>query len=187
MTRNTGFEVSKGSLGQCWLVDCCDWLGRKEDDICGLDENRISAREKMVDIYPKSIELVEMNDYFFNKTTSGHIDERAEKVIYQIDQTMLQEKYKIFSAFNGVTLDIDKLSSGCKTALNILYFPDKIVGIQECGDNALNVIYSYEQGNVYCEYPMISFQMSRVALVDQYGKHITDDYEVVKEWWSNVQ
>lgn len=74
-----------------------------------------------------------------------------------------------------------------QTALNILYFPDKIFGIQECGDNALNVIYSYEQGNVYCEYPMISFQMSRVALVDQYGKHITDDYEVVKEWWSNVQ
>lgn len=135
---------------------------------------------------PQSIELVEINDYFFNKITSGLIDERAEKVIHQIDQAMLQGKYRILSGFSGVTLDIDKLSSGCKTALNILYFPDKVFGIQECGDNALNVIYSYEQGNAYCEYPMISFQMSQVALVDKNGKHETDDYEAVKEWWSNV-
>lgn len=51
LTRNTGFEVAKGNLGQCWVVDCCDWNDRKEDDVCGLDENRISVREKILDLY----------------------------------------------------------------------------------------------------------------------------------------
>lgn len=135
---------------------------------------------------PQSMELIELNDYFFNKITSGYIDERAEVIIKKIDKAVIQGKYKIVSGLNGVTLDIDKLSSGCKTALNILYFPDKVFQIGECGDNALDMIYSFEQGNVYCEYPMISFQMKQVILADQNGQQQTDDYEMVKEWWNHV-
>lgn len=135
---------------------------------------------------PQSMELIELNDYYFNKTTSQFIDDRAGKVIQIIDNAKLLGKYKIISGFNGVTLNIDKLSSGCKTALNILYFPDKVFGIQECGDNALDVVYSYEHGNVYCQYPMISFKIKQVMLADKNGKQQTDDYEKVKEWWDNV-
>ena len=51
LTRNTGFEVSKGSLGQCWIVSCCEWHERQADDICGLDENRISLIQKMKVIF----------------------------------------------------------------------------------------------------------------------------------------
>ena len=51
LTRNTGFEVSKGSLGTCWIVSCCDWYKKQADDICGLDENRISLEEKMLAIF----------------------------------------------------------------------------------------------------------------------------------------
>lgn len=135
---------------------------------------------------PPSMELVEFNDYFFNKFTSRCIDAKAEIIIKKIDGAALQGKYKIKSSLNGVTLDIDKLSSGCKTALNILYFPDKIFQIGECGDNALDTVYSFEQGNVYCEYPMISFRMEQVILADQNGLKCVDDYELVKEWWNHV-
>lgn len=51
LTRNTGFVVSKGEIGECWIKSCCDWSLRQEDDICGLDECRLSEKEKMKKIY----------------------------------------------------------------------------------------------------------------------------------------
>lgn len=54
LTRNTGFEVSKGKLGQCWIKSCCEWENRQKDDICGLDNSRLSVIEKMKSIYDGS-------------------------------------------------------------------------------------------------------------------------------------
>ena len=51
MTRNTGFEVSKGSIGDCWVNSCCDWNGRQDNDVCGLDYSRLSVTDKMKSIY----------------------------------------------------------------------------------------------------------------------------------------
>lgn len=51
LTRNTGFEVSKGKIGECWIKSCCEWEERQEDDICGLDLNRLTLCEKMKKIY----------------------------------------------------------------------------------------------------------------------------------------
>lgn len=51
LTRNTGFEVSKGSLGECWWKNCCEWQERQEDDICGLDQTKLSLNDKMRCIY----------------------------------------------------------------------------------------------------------------------------------------
>lgn len=47
ITRNTGFQTDKGELGKCFVIDCCAWTGRQEDDICGLNDNRIDAKEKV--------------------------------------------------------------------------------------------------------------------------------------------
>lgn len=51
LTRNTGFEVSKGDLGECWKKNCCEWIDRQEDDICGLDQTKLSLIDKMKYIY----------------------------------------------------------------------------------------------------------------------------------------
>lgn len=51
LTRNTGFEVSKGNLGECWIKSCCEWKNRQDNDICGLDTNRLSVFHKMKSIY----------------------------------------------------------------------------------------------------------------------------------------
>jgi hemerythrin-like domain-containing protein len=51
LTRNTGFEVSKGSIGECWINSCCKWQNRMKDDVCGLDNGRLSIDEKMKQIY----------------------------------------------------------------------------------------------------------------------------------------
>lgn len=54
LTRNTGFEVSKGVIGECWIRSCCEWEKRQEDDICGLDNSKLSVLEKMKRIYAGS-------------------------------------------------------------------------------------------------------------------------------------
>lgn len=54
LTRNTGFEVSKGKIGTCWVETCCEWNERGEDDICGLDQSRLSLTDKMKRIYMKT-------------------------------------------------------------------------------------------------------------------------------------
>ena len=55
ITRNTGFETSKGMIGDCFIVDCCDWMEREDDDICGLDHRRISAETKVREIFENSV------------------------------------------------------------------------------------------------------------------------------------
>ena len=94
-------------------------------------------------------------------------------------------QFTIRSRFDGMTLNIDRLSTGCKTALNILYYPDKVFDIRECGDNALDVIYALPAGNIYCDYPLISFDMEKVNVCEKKGFRVIDSYEELKEWWSH--
>ena len=112
---------------------------------------------------PHNMEYVELNDLFFNQNTVSKIDERAEKIIEVIDEARLVSRYKICSRFNEVILDIDRLSSGCKTALNVLYYPDRVFCLKECGNNALEILYGFESGNVYSEYALIPFDMDAVV------------------------
>lgn len=51
LTRNTGFEVSKKRIGECWVKSCCLWENRREDDVCGLDRHPLALAEKMECIY----------------------------------------------------------------------------------------------------------------------------------------
>lgn len=134
---------------------------------------------------PKTMEVVRINDVYFNKNTVGMLDQRAGGVIGQIDNSQMLDQYSISSRFDGTRLNIDKLSTGCKTALNIMYNPDLIFDIAECGENALEAIYAMEAGKVYCDYPMIAFTMKEVEAVDSQGIHVFKDYEELREWWKD--
>ena len=134
---------------------------------------------------PKSLELVALNDLFFNKSTALRLDCRAAEIIRRIDHSELLSPFQIRSRFDGMALNIDKLSTGCKTALNVLYNQDKVFDIRECGDNALDVIYALPCGNVYCDYPLISFEMEKVKIGGKKGVREIDSYEELKAWWAN--
>lgn len=132
-----------------------------------------------------NIICVDVNDVYFNSITSQLIDDRARAIISKIDGAVLEEKYKIRSKFNDTLLDIDKLSTGCKTALNVLYNPLVLVNIKECGDNALEVIFGMEDGSIYSDYPMIPFDFEEVKVVDYKGEQIISNYDELKEWWED--
>jgi hypothetical protein len=75
---------------------------------------------------PKNTEYVELNDVYFNKYTASDMDlEQATSIIKQVDGSKLIGRYNIESKFNGATLNIDCLSTGCKTVLNVLTYPNK--------------------------------------------------------------
>lgn len=132
---------------------------------------------------PHDMEYVEWNDIYFNQNTARQLDDRAQKVIGIIDQAKLIGKYKICSKFNDIVLDVDKLSAGCKTVLNVLYNPDKVFCLKECGNNALEVLYNLDAGNVYSDYALIPFEMESVSVQTSLGKKEICDYEELKEWW----
>lgn len=119
---------------------------------------------------PQDVEYVELNDIYFNQSTARKLDDRARKVIGIIDEAKLVSKYKICSKFNDIVLDVDRLSSGCKTVLNVLYNPDKVFCLKECGNNALEVLYNLEAGNVYSDYALIPFEMTAVNVQTSSGK-----------------
>ena len=134
---------------------------------------------------PNNMEYIELNDLFFNQNTTALIDRRAEKFIETIDGAKLIGKYKILSKFDDVAIDIDKLSAGCKTVLNVLYYPDKVFCLKECGNNALEILYNLEKGYVYSEYALIPFTMGSVMVQTRFMKKIISDYEELKEWWED--
>ena len=136
---------------------------------------------------PDDMHYVELKDVYFNQNTVSVLDDRAGAIVEKIDASRLIGKYKIESKFNGVTLDIDCLSTGCKTLLNVLYFPEKVFCLKECGDNALEVLYSLEAGTVYSDYAIIPFDMDKVKVSDKNGTRIISDYEELKEWWNNEE
>ena len=119
---------------------------------------------------PGDMEYVELNDLFFNQNTVSFIDKQAEKIIEMIDGSKLISKYKIYSRFDEIALDIDRLSTGCKTVLNVLYYPNKVFCLKECGNNALEILYHFENGHVFSEYALIPFIMDTVAVQSESGK-----------------
>ncbi len=142
----------------------------------------------MITIYKKKkapYEIVQLNDVYFNKYTVDQLDDRAKHIVSLIDESELIDNYTMKSRFDSTVMNTDKLSSGCKTVLNIMYNPEKIFDLRECGENALDAIYSLDAGRVYCEYPMISFDMKEVIVSEAKTERVIDDYDELKEWWQN--
>ncbi len=55
ITRNTGFETNKSQVGECFINSCCEWSDRQEDDICGLENKRLTLSEKMKQLIGHSV------------------------------------------------------------------------------------------------------------------------------------
>ena len=125
--------------------------------------------------------------YCKKRHISGSFSGTTNKVrgVVIIFSGSLGSKYKIYSRFDEIALDIDRLSTGCKTVLNVLYYPNKVFCLKECGNNALEILYHFENGHVFSEYALIPFIMDTVAVQSESGKKIINDYEELREWWDS--
>ncbi len=120
----------------------------------------------MIDVYTKKVnskDWIIQNDLFFNLYTSNEeMSDNETALIRQVDDAILTSDKRIETVYGLGT--IRNLSSGCKTLLNIVKHPDKVVCVEECGSNVLNIIFSMDNIKIY---------MSRPTLVD-----ISEDVQI---------
>lgn len=120
----------------------------------------------MIDIYTekqKSGNWILQNDLFFNLNTANEkMSQNEINLIWQVDEAKLTPDKHIETKYGLGT--IRNLSSGCKTLLNIVKHPEKVVCVEECGPNVLKVIFAMDNIRIY---------MSRPSFVD-----IPDDMEI---------
>ena len=63
------------------------------------------------------------------------------------DNIVIETKYGLGTIRN--------LSSGCKTLLNIVKHPDKVVNVEECGPNVLRIIFTMDNIRIYMSRPTL--------------------------------
>ncbi len=134
---------------------------------------------------PSNVEYIHCNDYFFNTVTVHVLDERARAIIKKIDDSEMISKYKIESKYDGTVINITLLSTGCKTVLNTLYFPDKVFCLKECGYNALVEMYKLERGNVFSEYSLVPIEMDEAEASENGEVFVFHDCEDLRGWWTD--
>ena len=139
----------------------------------------------MIDIYTEkkaSKEWIIQNDLYFNLHTGNEdMSENEINLIQQVDEAKLTPDKRIETKYGLGT--IRNLSSGCKTLLNIVKHPDKVVSVEECGPNVLNIIFKMDNIKIY---------MSRPSFADipDDAKIRFNDSDVVigskgyNAWWS---
>ena len=91
----------------------------------------------MIYIYTEkkdSNDWILQNDLYFNLNTSNEEMSQYEiNLIQKVDEAKLTPDKHIETKYGLGT--IRNLSSGCKTLLNIVKHPDKVVNVEECGPN----------------------------------------------------
>lgn len=122
------------------------------------------------------------NDLYFNLYTSNFpLTESDVEAIAVIDAAKVTADNHIETKYGLGT--IRNLSSGCKTYLNIVKNPDKVVNVEECGGNVLEQLFKMDEIRIYMGRP------ERFAIGN--GVEICfNDTEVVtgksgyERWWS---
>lgn len=109
----------------------------------------------VIDIYTEKKESsswILKNDLYFNLNTSNEeMTEKDRKLIQQADDAVLTPDKHIETKYGLGT--IRNLSSGCKTLLNIVKHPDKVVCVEECGPNVLKLIFQMDDIKIYMSRP----------------------------------
>ncbi len=139
----------------------------------------------MIDIYTEkkdSADWIIQNDLYFNLHTGNEeMSEKEIRLIKEIDHAELTEDKHIVTRYGLGT--IRNLSSGCKTLLNIVKHPDKVVCVEECGPNVLKVIFGMNDIKIYMSRP------SFTDVPDDAELRFNDDEIVIgsqgyNDWWS---
>lgn len=122
------------------------------------------------------------NDLYFNLYTSNELFTESDmEAIFRIDKAKVTGDGHIETKYGVGTMR--NLSSGCKTYLNVIKNPDRIVSVNECGGNVLAMLFELEGARLFMDYP------GRFKIVEDV-KIMVNDRELVvgrqgyELWWS---
>ncbi len=140
----------------------------------------------MIDIYTEksdSKDWILKNDLYFNLNTGNEeMSDKEINLIKLVDEANLTSDKHIETKYGLGT--IRNLSSGCKTLLNIVKHPEKVVCVEECGPNVLKLIFEMDNIKLYMSRPSV------VEIPDN-AQICFNDVDIVtgsigyQTWWSN--
>ncbi|MCR4683830.1 MAG: DUF4869 domain-containing protein [Lachnospiraceae bacterium] len=136
---------------------------------------------------------ITVNDTFFSRNTCDLIKDRNKgkdlrKILSEVEKVEFTDDSHIVSKFNGAITDITKISTGCKTLLNIIANPDKVFSVVECGDNVMEIIYGLNNGKIYNPYAEIiinKFKDKKYVCVDRDGAKVVTGLSEMRKWYEN--
>ncbi len=139
----------------------------------------------MIDIYTKkqeSSDWIILNDMYFNLYTSNEeISEYETKLIQQVDKVRLTaDKHKETRYGIGT---IRNLSTSCKTLLNIVKHPEKVVNVEECGSDVLKIIFSLDNIKIYMSRPSLIEISDTTQMRFDEGEIVTGR-SGYSQWWT---
>lgn len=119
--------------------------------------NIYCRRRTLNDIYTErkdSKDWIFYKDLYFNLNTGNEdMSQKEIDLIQQVDEAKLTPDKHIEIKYGLGT--IRNLSSGCKTLLNIVKHPDKVVNVEECGPNVLRIIFTMDNIKIYMSRPTL--------------------------------
>lgn len=139
----------------------------------------------MIDIYTEkrgSKDWILQNDLYFNLNTGNEgMSQNEIDLIQQVDEAKLTPDKHIETKYGLGT--IRNLSSGCKTLLNIVKHPDKVVNVEECGPNVLRIIFTMDDIKIYMSRPTL-FDIPDDAKMRFNDSDIVTGGRGYHAWWS---
>ena len=143
---------------------------------------------------PKDMEYIECNDHFFEFNVNiDDLDnlQGAKEYISKIDQSVYIGNGKVISKFSKSaegyveTQNMSVLSTGCKTLLNVLLFPEKVFNTIECGYNAVEEILKLDNGNIYLPIKSVCIIEKPVLVIkngmEYFVKNIDDFWDIMED------
>ena len=139
----------------------------------------------MIDIYTEkrdSKDWILQNDLYFNLNTSNEeMSQKEIDLIQQVDNAKLTPDKHIETKYGLGT--IRNLSSGCKTLLNIVKHPDKVVCVEECGPNVLKIIFAMNNIRIYMSRPTLT-EIPDDAEIRFNDSEVVTGSRGYNVWWS---
>ena len=139
----------------------------------------------MIDIYTEksnSKDWIFHNDLYFNLNTGNEeMSQKEIDLIQQVDEAKLTPDKHIETKYGLGT--IRNLSSGCKTLLNIVKHPDKVVNVEECGPNVLKMIFQMDNIKIYMSRPSF-VEIPAETEICFNDKEIVTGNTGYQAWWS---
>lgn len=122
------------------------------------------------------------NDLYFNLNTGNQaITDRDREVISVIDSAKVTAENHIQTKYGLGT--IRDLSSGCKTYLNVIKNPDKVVSAEECGANVLELLFRLDDIHLYMSRPE-RFSIADDTKICFNDREVTEGRSGYEHWWS---
>ena len=127
---------------------------------------------------PNNIPIIDNNESFFNHISLSKTETESFILDY-IDSAKYLDRSHVSGKFS-TCYPISELSTGCKTLLNILNTKDRCFNVVECGNNALECLFSITDGYILLEMPAIMYSLdTEICDVIYNNKHYNNVYDVL--------